>query len=208
MSETSFHEDRAKEETRKAIADIEAKTAAEVVVTLRSAAGSHRAADYLAGFLLSLVALFVMLFAEFTFSLMAFPAGIVLSFAVGAFVCSRLPRLRMALTGPRARHEAVRTAARAAFVDQGVSRTRDRTGILVFVAMTEREVEVVADIGVDEKALGDAYKRAVEELRGALRPSPSLDTFLAKLRALGPPLAAGLPRAADDVNELPDEVLS
>ncbi len=35
MAESSFYEDRAKSETRKAVADIEAQTSAEIVVALR-----------------------------------------------------------------------------------------------------------------------------------------------------------------------------
>ena len=60
----------------------------------------------------------------------------------------------------------MRTAARAAFVDQGISRTRGRTGILVFVSLFEREVEVVADVGVDPVLLGEDWTRAVAALTG------------------------------------------
>ena len=93
-------------------------------------------------------------------------------------------------------------------MDLGVSRTRGRTGILVFVALFEREMEVVADVGIDEAALGLGadWRKALEELRSSLRPQPAFDRFAEKLRAIAAPLAIALRRAEDDVNELPDEV--
>jgi len=206
MSESSFYEDRAKSETRKAVADIESVTSAEIVVALRRAAGDYRAADYLAGFVLSVVVLLVMLFVEREFRLLAFPGGVVAAFIFGAAVTSQIAPIRRTFTLPSQRRAAVQSAARAAFVDLGVSRTTGRTGVLVFVALFEREVEIVADVGVDMEALGEDWKKAVTALRGSLRPAPVFDRFAEKLRALATPLSTALPRAADDVNELPDEV--
>jgi putative membrane protein len=206
MSEASFYEERAKSDTRDAVRDIEAQTSAEIVVALRRVSGSYRDADYLAGLLLALVALLVMLFADHTFPLLSFPAGMIGAFALGAFCSTGAPALRRALTSPSRRRAQVRTAAREAFVDQGISRTQGRTGILVFVSLFEREVEVVADHGVDPVLLGEDWARAVAALRASLTPSPAFDRFRTALLGLAPPLAHGMPRAADDVNELPDEV--
>jgi putative membrane protein len=206
MSEASFHEERAKSDTRATVEEIEAQTSAEIVVALRRVSGSYRDADYLAGFLLALVALLVMLFADHTFPLLSFPAGMIGTFALGAFLSNGIAPLRRALTSPSRRRAQVRTAARAAFVDQGISRTRGRTGILVFVSLLEREVEVVADIGVDPVLLGEDWTHAVAALRASVRPSPVFEDFRKALRGLAAPLAQAMPRAADDVNELPDEV--
>ena len=206
MAESSFFEDSAKSETRKAVADIEAQTSAEIVVALRRTAGSYRAADYLVGFVLAVVALLVMLFTEHEFRLLAFPGGVIAAFVFGAFASASIPPLRRTFTLPSRRRDEVRRAARAAFVDLGVSRTRARTGVLVFVALFEREVEIVADIGVDPEILGEEWTKAVLALRDSQKPQPSFARFVERLRALAAPLAAALPRAKDDVNELPDEV--
>lgn len=206
MSDSSFHDEHARSQTREAVAALEARTSAEVVVAVRRIAGHYRDTDYLVGFLLSLAALLVMLFAERPFRLAAFPAGVVLSFVAGALLSSAIAPLRRSLTLPSRKRAQVRTAARAAFVELGVGQTRSRTGILVFVAVFEREVEIVCDSGIDPAALGEDWGRAVAELQLALKPRPALGRFIAALRALAPPLELALPRADDDVNELPDEV--
>lgn len=206
MSESSFYEDRAKLETRAAVADIEARTSAEVVVAIRRAAGHYRDANYLVGFLFGLVALLVMLFADYTFGLGTFPVGVLAGFVAGALVSSQIAPVRRIFSLPSHKRAQARSAARVAFVDLGISRTRGRTGILVYVALFERQVEVVCDVGVDPDLLGDDWNRAVAALRASLQPRPGLDRFIAALRALGPSLAAAMPRADDDVNELPDDV--
>jgi putative membrane protein len=206
MSEASFYAESAKGATRDAVKEIEARTSAEIVVALRRVSGSYRDADYLAGFLLAIVTLFVMLFAEHGFPLLSFPATMIGAFVAGAFFSTSVAPLRRALTQPARRRAQVGAAARAAFVDLGISRTTGRSGILVFVSLLEREVEVVADIGVDPVLLGEDWTRAVATLRASMRPAPTFDAFRAALLGLAAPLEQGMPRAADDVNELPDEV--
>jgi putative membrane protein len=206
MSEASFYQERAKSDTRATVQEIEAQTSAEIVVALRRVSGSYRDVDYLAGFLLAILVLLVMLFADHTFPLLSFPASMIGAFALGSFVSTGLAPLRRALTSPARRRAQVRTAARAAFVDQGISRTQGRTGILVFVSLLEREVEVVADVGVDPILLGEDWTRAITALRASMRPRPVFDSFRVALLGLAAPLAHAMPRAKDDVNELPDEV--
>ena len=61
-----------------------------------------------------------------------------------------------------------RERAYDAFVDLGVSRCAGRSGVLVYVAMFERLVEVVPDVGVDVKALGPKWTKALADLQTAL----------------------------------------
>jgi putative membrane protein len=208
MSERSFYEEQAKGAAKAAVASIEAQTSAEIVVCLRGASWAYREADYLCGFIVSVGALVTMLYVERTFQLASFPLGVVAAFLLGAVVSANLPAVRRIFTMPGRKRDAVRAAARAAFVDLGVSRTHGRTGVLVYISMFERRVEVVPDVGIDAAPLGPEWKAAVAALERSLTPSPSVDRFLTAMRALGPILGKALPHAEDDVNELPDEVQS
>jgi putative membrane protein len=206
MSERQFYEERAKREARAAVEAVEAETSAEIVVCLRGASDVYRDADYLVGFLVSLAALVTMLFVDRPFALGAFPLGVVAGFLAGTAAAANVAQIRRLLLFPRRQRAAVGLAARAAFHDQGVSRTHGRTGILLYVSMFERRVEVLPDVGILAAGVGPEWTAAVAALESSLRPSPDLDRFLAAVRALGPILGRRLPRAADDVNELPDDV--
>ena len=200
----AFFEDATREKTAAEVKAIEARTSAEVVVAVRRSSGQYRHTDYLVGFVLSIATLLAMLYLPIDFDLEYFPVDVALSFAAGAGLCSIFPWLHRRLTSRKLLEENVRTAARAAFVELGVSRTSGRTGLLVFVSIFERRAEVVADIGVDPSALGKEWEEVQAKLSAAAASANDAEPFFQALRLMAPPLERALPRSADDVNELPD----
>ncbi len=158
------------------------------------------------GLVFAFAALLVFLFDSHEFAIDTMPLETLVAFGLGAFLSASFAPLRRLLTARSLLQKNVRTAARAAFVDLGISKTRGRTGLLVFVAMFERTVEVVPDVGVDTTLLGTGFTEALEALRKSVRGRPDVTSFVAALRQLGPVLSRVLPHQADDVNELPDEV--
>lgn len=208
MAEIPLFSELARERVAKAVARIERGTSAELVVRVRSHSGHYRHTDYLVGVGFGSAALVVFLFHPTPFPVGPFPAVFALSFVLGVLLSASVPPLRRALTSGDLIAHHVRMAARAAFVDDGIGRTRDRTGILVYVSLFERRVEIVHDSGVDAAARTRAFIEARRSLEGVLLESWEVEAFEAALLRLGPPLAEALPRAADDVNELADEVRS
>jgi putative membrane protein len=123
----------------------------------------------------------------------------------GGYGLSRmLPPLQLLALSETKRRGIVDQAGKAAFVDLGVSRTTGRTGVLVYVALLERIVAIVADAGVTPEA-----RSAAERARAALEDAvKNLDirAFSETLEALGKTFGETMTRSADDVNELPDEI--
>ena len=204
MTVRAFFDDKARARATEEVKAIEARTAAEVVVAVHGSSGHYRHTDYLAGFLLSLATLLALLYLPEEYPLEIFPVDVGISFITGAVLCTLLPGVRRRLTSARLLEENVRRAARAAFVELGVSRTTGRTGILVFVSSFERRVAVVPDIGVNPAAMGAEWDAALTKLSAAVASSRSPEPFFEAMRLLAPPLERTLPRSADDVNELPD----
>jgi putative membrane protein len=205
VSEKAFFLSESKARITGVIREVEAQTSAELVVAVRHVSGSYRDADYLGGFALALATLSLLLFLPVTFSIASMPVDVAIAFVVGAVLTAHAPPLRRLLVRGSRRKTAVRAAAREAFVDRGISRTRGRNGILVFVSTFERSAVVVTDVGIDTKALGEKWVAAVSAVEGAAS-IVDLEGLIAALRTLGPPLGAVMPHRADDVNELPDEV--
>lgn len=206
MAERDFLAPETRTAVERAVADAEAFTSVEIVVAVRRASGRYREADYLCGFFVSLLALAALLYLPQPFPLWVFVPDVALGFAAGALLSSRVPRLRRALTPARVLAGEVARSARATFVDGQYSRLPERHAVLVYVALFERRVEVVADLGVRQAVLGPAWTAACAGLDTAMRPRPDVDRFLAALRQLGAVVGREHPRLADDVNELPDEV--
>ncbi len=204
MSTRHFFEDTAKAAVTAAIKRVEAQTSAEVVVAVRRQAGvSYWGADLAFGALVAFASLVALLFVDKEFATTWIPADVAVSFVVGLLVCRYTATIRRLLTLPSRRHDEARRAAALAFHELGIGRTSGRNGILVLVAAFEHKVAVVADTGVDPAIL----RESIAALEASVdRAVPSFDAFVAALDALGPALAKTMPRQADDVNELPDEV--
>lgn len=205
VAEADFFRDEAKQSTAECVKKIELQTSAEVVVAVRRRSGDYRLVAYHFGFVIAALVVVYLLLAPQLFSIaaMALDAGIAFVLATllarGVDACLRL-LLREARLA-----KAVAEAARVAFFDLGISRTSQRSGVLVFVSTFERRVLVLPDVGLDVGRLGAAWQTACDALSTAVR-ARDLPTFQRELAALGPLLAELSPRAEGDVNELPDEV--
>ncbi len=205
MAEGAFFTEEAKARATKAVQDVEAQTSAEVVIALRRLSGGYAGSDYLAGAIVAFVALLALLFLPQPFPIASFPLDVALAFGFGVLISRTVPWVRRLLTSRRTMAENVRVHSLASFVELGIAQTSLRNGILVYVSMFERRAEVVPDIGIDLEALNDPWKEVVARIARAVAKR-DYDAFLEAVRALGPLLSRDMPRADDDVNELPDQV--
>lgn len=195
----------AKQRVAAAVTAIEKKTSAEIVVMMRPDSGSYRQADLLAGAVAAFAYLCVFLYAPEPFDFTYFPLEQAACFGIAAFACSRLPLLRRLLSGKKVLARNAQVAAKAMFVDRGISKTRSRTGVLVYLSRFELETVVVLDVGLDPARLGEPLVRATESLRAAGRRG-DLDALVQALDAMGSRLAEIHPVEDDDTDELPNEV--
>ena len=128
-----------------------------------------------------------------------------LGFGLGLVLALNVSPLLRLLARPKKLAKNVQDAARVAFFELGISRTSGRNGLLVFVSTFEQRAYVVADVGIDTSRLGPKWTEACAVLSSAVARR-DLAGFESALESLGPVLGALMPRAVEDVNELPDEV--
>ena len=204
MSTQAFFDDAAKAAVRQAIQKVESQTSAELVVTVRRQAGtSYQEADFGFGALIAIVSLAFILFTEKEFALTWIPVDVAVAFAAGALLCRNVQTLRRLLSPSARREDETYRAACAAFHELGIGRCTGRNGILVLVGLFEHKVAIVADTAVDPFVIAPAC----EQIKSSVdRATPDFPAFIAALESLGPILGQTMPRQADDVNELPDEM--
>lgn len=201
-----FLTEAGREALGEAARSLETRSSVEVVVTVRRQAAAYLHADLGCGIAAGVLALAFLLYSPMPFPTWSFLVEPLLVGGLAGFACSRSPALRRLLT-PRAWRRAwVERAARATFQEKGIHLTSGRTGLLAHVGLLEREVVVVADAGIADAVPDDEWARAVSALETAVRRGADAERTAPLLRALGDVLAAALPSAADDVNELADEV--
>jgi putative membrane protein len=199
-----FLTDEAKAAFLAAVRDVEARSAAEVVIAVRERSGFYLHADLIAGVVAANLVLFYQLFSPWEFSLPLIQVAPTAAGVLVGLATSITPWARRALTPRRMREAMVHTAASATFVEKGVGSTTGRTGILVYVSLLERTAEVVADIGITRAVPAEGWRTAKARAAEAARREDA-GAMAAAIVAMGEILAPALPRAADDVNELADE---
>ncbi|HCH66931.1 MAG TPA: hypothetical protein DFR83_29275 [Deltaproteobacteria bacterium] len=203
---TVLHTDpRFVESVTSVVAEIERTTSAEVVVVAAGRSHSHAALGVRCGVVAAWLALLCMVVVPWEFS----PEWMLLELPVlGGLVAWFVPRservVRTLLPSARAQRLVARAAA-AAFTEEVVHGTRDRTGLLIYLSGVENQVAVIADGGI-EACVPPGEWAALPWCGAPARPGPKeLDAFLEGMRAIGQTLAAHLPADPDDnPDELPD----
>jgi putative membrane protein len=185
------------------VREIEEQTDAEVVVVVRGRSGSYRQADYLFGALLAFLGLLFVLFSPFDFHTYWVPFDVIALFVVGAFICSRTPFLRRLLTTRKFRANAARAGAAAMFYEAGIANTSAENGLLVYLSLLERRLEIIADRGILKAIPALKWNTTTFELKRVAR-SCDPDELIASLRNLGSVLAADMPATGENPNELVD----
>jgi len=204
-----------------AIAEAEGETSAEIVPVVATASGRYDRAEDIVGLwcALILMALVWWWFPRtddggamwgFSWAMIELPALIaasVLGFIAGTAMATHAHGLRLLFTPRREMREEVLARARQAFFDNRVHRTAGATGLLVYVSVYERTAAVVADEALTEKLGQPALDRLCEQLVAGIKEGHAADALCRVIRDAGAQVGAVLPRAKDDVNELPNRLV-
>ena len=96
-------------------------------------------------------------------------------------------------------------AAQRAFARLGVARTRGRTGVLVFVVPSRRQVVVLADEGALARLDLSVWRDAAARIAAAFAHGHGSAGLVEGIDLLARALSVPFPRERTDVNELPDQ---
>lgn len=186
-----------------AVREIENASDAEIVIVVRGRSGCYRHADYLCGALLAFGGLLFVLFSRFDFHSSWVPLDVALLFILGSYISSRNDGIRRLLTTRSSRAKAARLGAAATFYEAGIANTHAENGLLIYLSLLEKQLEVFADRGVLKAVPAREWNHCVFELKQVANdPEPSM--FVKAVRDLGSVLAEHLPATGENPNELAD----
>jgi len=112
----------------------------------------------------------------------------------------RVPRARIGKSlEPLAR-------ARELFTGLGMHRTRDRNGVLIYVALVDQKLALVGDDGIHARVGDEYWARLRDGMVERFRREAPREAIVHAVESLGAALAEHFPRRPDDVDELPNTV--
>ncbi len=184
----------------RAVVEAESACGVEVVVVGYGSADSYLDIVFRNALVVTLLALTVVLVAPVEIDHdLVFP--IIAVACLAGLLLSRLPMVQRLTSSAGRRGRAIENAVSRSFFMRGVTKTRQRVGLLVVWFELEQAVRVVFDIGLEAKIPADIRAKVSASLQAAMLDGQQRAAAIA---AIGPAFAPFLPRDIDDVNELDD----
>ncbi len=188
-----------------AIGRAEAITSAEIVVVVDRVAGSWRSWSMVVALLLAMAVPWPLIEWTSLATRTIFAAQLLVAAALIVLFLPQATRLKLVprLLRRRRGHE----AALREFTARGLSATRNRTGVLIYVALAERYAEVMTDTAIGEAVDPDLWRKVVAELTGAIAAGDLGKGLTTAVDQAAVILAAAAPPRDDDVDELVNRVI-
>jgi putative membrane protein len=92
------------------------------------------------------------------------------------------------------------------FMIRGVARTKERSGVLIFVSLAERYARIIADDGIAARVSQSDWQAAIDSLIAHMREGRVPEGFVAAIGLCGKELATHFPRTGPPRDELPDRI--
>jgi uncharacterized membrane protein len=93
------------------------------------------------------------------------------------------------------------------FTRLGMHRTKDRTGILIFLLMPERKFQIIADQGIHAKVAEGTWDRVAASMTPHFKEGNFGKGICDAVEGVGVELKKYFPRKSDDRNELSNEIV-
>ncbi len=186
------------------VAEVEETTTAEIVTVIARTSGSYRDLAILGGAAAALVALLLLLYLPLDFPAPTVVPLTALAGVAGALIFGRASGLLSRLAMEDRRRAQVRDAARVAFVDEAVSATRERTGLLIYASLAEDRIEVLADHGLDARISAGTWNGIVARAREEAGAGHWVEQLDKVLELAAPVLAEQFPPHEDNPDEIPN----
>ncbi len=212
LTET-FLSDQERERIKASVKKAEVHTSGEIVPMIVSRSYHYPMSDVIGGILfalpLSLIATYFLggwLWIGHN-NMWLFLGIITVLFVIFHRIVKRIDSLKRLYISDREIDEEVEEAAVTGFFREGLYRTRDETGILVFISVFERRVWILADRGINEKVKQGQWNEIVNKIVEGIKNNNQADAICDAVDNIGRILKEHFPVRADDRDELKNLII-
>ncbi len=132
---------------------------------------------------------------------------IVAFYSFGMLLTRFIPSFRRFVLGHALIEQRVNQRASLAFLSEEVFKTRERTGILIFLSFFERRVVVLGDSGINAKVAQSDWQGIVNTIIKSVKHGNPADGLVGAIQQCGELLLQhGVERRRDDTDELSDSL--
>lgn len=121
-----------------------------------------------------------------------------------AFAFMNVPCIDRIIIPKQVKKTSVTNRAMRHFAESGVYKTKENSGILIFVSYMERQVRIIADSGISSKISQDLWNIIADDLAQGIKNQNTKDGFIAAVEKCGILLKEHFPCHQENPNELSD----
>jgi len=198
---------------REAVEQAEVRTSGEIVPYVVAASDTYAAAYWLSALLGALLAPLIALGASEVLEIWGLPVGVWLitptlaGAAFGYLAAWLIPAWRRVLIGDSTLDRRTRRRAAVAFLEEEIFKTRDRTGVLVFLSLFEHRVVVLGDEGINRAVAPEAWQAIVDRVGRGIGQGRAAEALVEAMGDCGRLLEEHkVTIQDDDTDELSDEL--
>lgn len=96
--------------------------------------------------------------------------------------------------------------AKSVFLELGMDKTIEHTGVLIYVAVKSHKAAIVGDSGINQKVEDGFWATALAQLLQRFRDNNAGEGLTEAVQQCGAVLAEHFPRSENNSNELPNEI--
>ncbi len=123
------------------------------------------------------------------------------------FVICYIPFIKRFFTGKYTIENRVYKRAMQAFLEKEVFKTKNRTGVLIFISLLEHRVVVLGDSGINQKVSKEDWEEIVRIVIEGIKNKTFVSGIIKAIEKSGELLEkSGLAISKEDINELPDSI--
>lgn len=115
----------------------------------------------------------------------------------------RIPAIKYRLVPKSVKYQRARLIAREQFLANGIHRTKQHLGVMIFVCEAEHYVEILADDGISERINNEAWQTIVSDFTQQVKAGNTYQGFLQCLEQSSQLLTDAYP-FTESKNELPN----
>lgn len=189
------------------VKDVETRTSGEIVPVIASTSYDYSRAAHLGGLVLGLVgaiAVAMLLGREDMWTFITLFLACYIGFK---YLLTLVPALKKPFISKREMREEVEEAATTAFYLNGLHRTRDLTGIIIYVSVFERSVQVLADKGINDKVDPAVWDEVVAMVTSGIKAGNPGEAMCQGVKRCGELITEHFPIKHDDTDELPNLII-
>jgi uncharacterized membrane protein len=104
------------------------------------------------------------------------------------------------------RHDAL-AFAKKRFQELGMSNTKERNAVLIYIVPRTRQFAVLGDMGIHQKCGDTFWKEIVSAMSQRMKDGKFTEAIIEAIHDVGAVLQKHFPASRDDINELPNEIM-